>query len=281
MILLSSLSGVAITAVKIDGIEHEFSTIQGVKEDVINILLNLKNIRFKMLDDASQKITIKAKGAKKITAKDISAPSQVEIVNKDAHIATLTNKDSKLNMELTVETGLGYVPKEVSVKEKVEVGVMVLDAFFTPIKRVSYDVENMRVGGRTDFNRLRISLQTDGTISPREAFEKAIIIMIKQLNAIVGFKETEIIEQEEEEPKLEEKEVSEKDDSEEDTSKIKIDDLNISSRTLSALQSASIRTVGGLSKKKAEDLLQVEGLGDKALQEIKRALGNLGITLKE
>lgn len=280
-ILLSSLPGAAITTAKIEGVEHEFSAIDGIKEDVINILLNLKNIRFKMHDDGIQTITLKIKGAKKVTAKDLILPSQVEVVNKDVHIATLTNKDSKLNIELTVEVGLGYVPKEVSVTDKVEVGTMVLDAVFTPIRRISYDVENMRVGGRTDFNRLRISIQTDGSIAPREALEESITIMIKQLKAIVGFKEEEeIVPELPTEAPAQEIDESEQEDLT-DTSKIKVDDLSLSSRTLSALQTASIRTIGGLAKKSTEDLLALEGLGEKALQEIKRALGNLGITLKE
>src|SRR3989339_285237 len=188
-VLLSSLPGVSATAAKIEGVSHEFSTIAGLKEDIILVLLNLKQIRFKMSGDELQTIVLSAKGPKKILAKDFSTPSQVEILNKDLEIANLTSKDAKLKIELTVERGLGYVPKEVLQKEKVEIGTLVLDAIFTPIRRVNYEVENMRVGERTDYNRLRFVIETDGSITPSEALSEAIKTTIKQLQAIVGFKE--------------------------------------------------------------------------------------------
>lgn len=273
-ILLSSLPGAAITTVKIDGVDHEFSTIHGVKEDVINILLNLKGIRLKIHADGPQMLTLKASGQKKVTAKDIKAPSQVEIINKDWPIATLVAKDSKFTVELTAERGIGYVPREVSVKDKVEVGTLAIDAIFTPIRRVSYNVENMRVGDRTDFNRLRISIQTDGTITPREALERSVNIMIKQLHAISGFEEETVSEvKEEAEGEVAAKAVA--------PEKIKIDDINLSSRIIGALRDVGIKTVGGLTKKKESALLEMPGLGNKAIEEIKEALGNLGLKLKE
>ncbi|MBI5045808.1 MAG: DNA-directed RNA polymerase subunit alpha [Candidatus Niyogibacteria bacterium] len=274
-ILLSSLPGAAITTVKIEGVDHEFSTIHGVKEDVINILLNLKGIRLKIHADGPQMLTLKVNGQKKITAKDIKTPSQVEIINKDWPIATLIAKDGKLNVELTAERGIGYVPREVGVKDKVEVGILAIDAIFTPVRRASYDVENMRIGGRTDFNRLRISIQTDGTISPREALERSVDIMIKQLHAISGFEE-EVSAEKEKEAVL--GETAEKATAPE---KIKIDDINLSSRIISALRDVGIKTVGGLTKKKEEALLAMPGLGNKAIEEIKEALTNLGLKLKE
>jgi DNA-directed RNA polymerase subunit alpha len=280
-ILLSSLPGAAITAVKIDGVDHEFSTIPGVKEDVINILLNLKNVRIKMHTDEPQTLKLSVKGAKKVTAEDIEAPSQVEIVTKDAPIATITSKDGKLNIEITVERGIGYVPREVAVKDKVEVGTLVLDAIFTPVRRVSYDVDNMRVGGRIDFNRLRVSLQTDGTIAPRAAFDLTLEIMIKQLAAIAGLSDVEKLVAREV-PEIAEKTVAES--TEEDGTqpeKMKIDDLQISARVISALQDAGIKTIGGLIRKKAENLSEIEGIGAKAIVEIKDALDNLGLALKE
>ena len=275
-ILLSSLPGAAISLVKINGVEHEFSTIEGVKEDVINILLNLKSIRLKIHADEPQILTLKAEKQKKLTAKDIKTPSQVEIINKDAPIATLTSKNSKFNVEMVAIKGVGYVPREMSVKDKVEIGTIVLDAIFTPIRRVNYEVENMRVGDRTDFNRLRISLQTDGTISPKEAFESAINIMIKQLKAISGWKESEI-EEGKEISQLKNAVPSEKEAPE----KVKIEDLNLSPRISGALKEAGIKTIGGLIKKKEENLLKIEGLGKKALEEIKKSLGNLRLSLKE
>src|SRR3989304_2241100 len=142
-VILSSLPGNAITVVKIDGVNHEFSTISGIKEDVIMILLNLKHVRFKMHSDEPQKATISVSGVKNVTASDIKTSSQLEVLNKDVHIATLTDKNVKLNMELTIERGLGYVPREVLRKDKLEVGTIVLDAAFTPVRRVNYEVENM------------------------------------------------------------------------------------------------------------------------------------------
>jgi len=280
--ILSSLPGSAITTVRIEGAPHEFSVLPGVKEDVIMILLNLRQVKFKMLTDEPQKATISISGAKNVTALDIKTSSQLEVVSKDVHIATLTDKSSKLEVELTIEKGLGYIPREVLRKDKVEVGTIVLDAAFTPIRRVNYEVENMRVGDRTDYNRLRFIIEADGTISPREALEKSIAILIKQLKSIVGFEEEHSTEEIlKEMPVKEEKEQDVSDVTEEDYLKTRIEDLNLSARTSKSLSEASIRTVGGLARKKEEDLLAIDNLGKKGVQEIRRALGNLGLTLKE
>src|SRR5680860_901808 len=166
-IILSSLVGAAITSLKIDGVDHEFSVIDGVKEDVVTILLNLKQIRFRLLTDEPQIVKLSVGGPKKVTAGDIEVSGQVEILNKDLYIAEITNKNS-LSIEMTVEKGLGFVPKDIHQKEKNEVGVITLDAIFTPIRRVAYEVENMRVGDKTNHNRLRMTIETDGTITPRE-----------------------------------------------------------------------------------------------------------------
>lgn len=283
-IILSSLPGAAITSVKIGNVSHEFSTLAGVKEDVITMILNLKKVRIKMLTDEPQTLTLKAKGLKDVTARDIEAPGQIEILNPDLHIATITDKNTELATEITVERGLGYVSKEVLQKERVNIGTITLDAIFSPIRRVNYEVENMRVGNRTDFNRLRISIETDGTITPKEALERSITIMIGQLKAIVGFKE-------EEAPKESEKNEDEKSEETEGTGKAKremdaeflktrIEALNLTQRTFNALSNANIRTVGGLARKKEEDILDIDGLGNKGVQEIKKALSNFGITLK-
>lgn len=285
-ILLSSLPGAGVTKVKIEGVAHEFSTLPGVKEDVIAILLNLKKLRFKTDVPDPQPIKLKAKGAKTVTAKDLSLPGQVEIANPGQVIATLTDKNAALEMELTIEKGLGYVTKDVFQKEKAQVGEIVLDAIFTPIRRVNYEVENMRVGDRTDFNRLRITIQTDGTITAREAIEEAIITMINQLKAIVGFKEEE--EEEVEEPQESKGEFapdeSQKEDESvevEDKNKIRIEDLGLSERITKVLTEASIRTVGGLVRRSGADILALEGVGNKALAEIRRAVGKLGLTIKD
>ena len=178
---------------------------------------------------------------------------------------------------MRVERGLGYVPKEVLQKERVEIGAIALDASFTPIRRVNYEVENMRVGDRTDFNRLRVFVETDGTISPREALEASIQIMIKQLKAIVGFEEPE----EPEEAELDKmKESEESKEMDVEFLKTRIESVDLSSRTVKALSNANIRTIGGLARKKEKDLLEIEGLGAKGIQEIKKVLSNFGITLK-
>lgn len=277
-IILSSLPGAAITSVKIGGVSHEFSTIQGVKEDVITILLNLKKVRFKMLTDEPQTVTLSVKGAKTVTAADIKVPGQVEVLSEDAHIATITDKGTTLDIEMRIEKGLGYIPKDVHQKDKVDIGTIAVDAIFTPIRRVNYEVENMRVGDRTDHNRLKVSIETDGTLTPREALEKSIEIMISQLKAIVGFKEEKFSLGEGEEGVQSETKGAE---GEEEVSKMKVESLDLSTRTANALAAANIRTVGGLARKKEEDLLELEGLGEKGIQEIRRALGNLGLVLKE
>ena len=286
-IILSSIPGAGITSVKIEGVPHEFSKINGIKEDVITILLNLKKVRFKMNTDELQTAKISAGGITNIAAKDIEVPSQLEVMNKKEHIATLTSKESKLNIEFTVEKGLGYVSREELKKDKVGIGTIVLDAVFTPIKKVNYEVENMRVGDRTDYNRLRISVETDGSITPAEAVEKSIETMIHHLKAIIGFQEKEEVriesalgkkkEKEEEEEGEERKEIEGGD---KEVLKTRVQDLELSARTLNALETAGIRTLGGLAKKKESDLMEIEGAGKKVVQEIKRALGNYGLILK-
>lgn len=271
-IILSSIPGAAITSVKIDGVQHEFSTIPGVREDVIAIILNLKKVRIKISDNAEHKITISQKGVKTVTAGDIEVPGQIEILNPGQHICEMTDKNAKLEIEFTVDTGLGYVPKEVLQKERADIGSIVLDAIFTPIRRAHYEVENMRVGDKTNFNRLRISIETDGTLTPREALERSISIMIQQLKAIVGFKE--------EEPALE-SEPTPSMDSQEDIMKTRVEELELSTRTANALTSASIRTVGGLVRKTPVDLLSIEGVGEKAVDEIKAALKRIGLGLRK
>jgi len=167
---------------KITGIQHEFSTIPGVLEDVIEIILNLKQLRFKLFTSESQKARLKVKGEKEVKASDFELPSQVEIVNKTAHIATLTAKSAELEMEIQIEKGLGYQPRESRENEKLEIGEISLDSIFTPVKRVSYQVENMRVGKRTDFDRLNLEVETDGQLSPEEAFSQASEILVKHFS---------------------------------------------------------------------------------------------------
>ena len=273
-IILSSLPGAAVTSVKITGIQHEFSVMPNIKEDVITILLNLKRVRLNIVSNEPQTLTLKVKGIKEVKASDIKTPGGVEILNPDLLIATLTGKNADLDIEITAEKGLGFVSKEVLQKNRVDIGQITLDAIFTPIRRVSYEVENMRVGDRTDFNRLKIFIETDGTITAKEALEKSIEIMINQLKAIVGFKEEEVVAQ------VAIKEESPKQQIDDDSLKTRIETLNLSARTQNALSNANIRTVGGLARKKEKDILEIEGLGQKGLTEIKEVLETFGITLK-
>ncbi len=273
-IILSSLPGVAITSIKISGVDHEFSSVAGVKEDVISLILNLKKVRIKMLTDEPQTIELKVKGVKEVTAGDIEVPGQVEVLNPDLYIASLGSKSAELSIEMRIEKGLGYVPKEILQKDRTEIGHIALDAIFSPIRRVNYEVENMRVGDRTDFNKLKLFIETDGTITPNQALEESILIMIGQLKAIVGFKEPEV------EVKEAKEEVEDSKESDAEFLKTRIETLDLSARTINALSNGNIRTVGGLARKKEADLDDIEGLGAKGIQEIKKVLSNYGITLK-
>jgi len=270
-IILSSLPGAAVTSVKIEGVAHEFATIEGVRESVMELLLNMKRVNFILHGDETQTIKLSVKGPKEITAADFQLPSQVEIKNPEQHIADLSGKVS-FEMEATVERGLGYVPREVLTKDKVDIGTIALDATFTPIRRVNYEVENMRVGDRTDFNRLRILIETNGAVAPREALERSIEIMIHQLKAVVGF-------QEETMPSASDMDASDASESKEG-SKTKVEELGLSARVTSALTDAGIRSASGLARKTASALKELDGIGEKAITEIEYALKEVGLALK-
>jgi DNA-directed RNA polymerase subunit alpha len=270
-IILSSLPGAAVTSVKIEGVPHEFATIEGIRETVIELLLNLKRVHFVLHGDEPQTIKLKIKGPKTVTALDFEMPSQVEIKNSEQHIAEISGKN-ELELEATIERGLGYVPREVLTKEKVDIGVIALDATFTPIRRVNYEVENMRVGDRTDFNRLRILIETNGTIMPRQALENAIETMIHQLKAVIGFQEEPVL--------VSNATRDEASGGTADGTKTKVADLGLSARIVSALEDAGIKSAAGLARKTASALKELDGIGDKAITEINEALGNIGLALK-
>ncbi len=278
-IILSSLPGAAITQVKIDGVEHEFSAIDGVKEDVIVMLLNLRRIRMALHGDEPITISLKKSGLGVVTAGDIQTPSQVEILNPEQVICEITNKSTKLDMEMRIEMGLGYVPREVHMKDKMEIGAIAMDAVFTPIRRANYEVENMRVGDRTDYNRLRITLETDGTYTAREALEKSIEIMVHQLKAIIGFQEEHTHAQSA--PEAMKVEEMKKEEPNQEILKTRIETLDLTSRTLQALEAASIRTVGGLVRKKKDDILALDGIGPKGLEEIVEMLSKSNLHLEQ
>lgn len=281
-VLLSSLKGAALTSVKISGVGHEFSTIEGVKEDMVDLILNMKQVRFRLHEEGPFSVTLSVSGEKEVRGKDFKAPSQVEVVTPDMHVATLTSKKSKLEIEGVVESGLGYVPVEARTKEKVEVGVIALDAAFSPVRHVRYEVENMRVGDRTDYNLVRFDIETDGSIGPREAFIRAAGILVEQFGALSeGFAEALTKLQERAGGGEEVVAEGESGPAEDAVLKVKLDELKFSSRTLNALREAGVKTVGGLSRKKESTLRGIDGLGDKGIQEVKKALGNFGITLKQ
>ena len=271
-VLLSALPGAAVTGVKIKGIQHEFSTINFVAEDVIEIILNLKQLRFKLYSETPVKIFLKARGEKEVKAEDIKITSEIEIINKDSHIAALTDKKAELDMEIEVNPGIGYQSADVVKKGKLEIGQIAVDAIFTPIRKVNFEVENMRVGERTDYNRLIIEIETDGSITPTEALEKASQILVSHFK-IAGACEKEV-----EAAKAIKKTKPAK--ATEEPAKIQIENLKISSRVKSAILSAGIKTAGGLARKKEEDLKEIKGLGDKGFKEIKKALIKLGLIEK-
>ncbi len=263
-VLLSSLEGAAITQVKIKGVNHEFSTIPNVAEDVVNILLNLKQLRFKMFSDEPQAITLSVKGEKEVKGSDFKVPTQVELINKDMKICTLTSKSAEVEMEILVEKGIGYEPIERRKGVKTGVGVIPLDAIYTPVRKVSFHVENMRVGDRTDYDKLNIEIETDGSITPQQAISLASGVLISHFNLITqSFESSAPIEKSDKEPK------------------IKVEDLKISSRTLSALSNGGIRTASSLSKKSEKNLLELAGIGKEGIKEIKRSLKKLGLELKK
>jgi len=278
-IILSSLPGTAITQVKIEGVQHEFSALDGIKEDMLTLVLNLKRVRMAMHSDEPITMSLKVTQPGIVTAAAIKAPSQIELLNPDQYIAEITAKATTLELEMLVERGLGYVPREMHQKEKVDIGIVALDAVFTPIRRVNYEVENMRVGDQTDYNRLRVFIETDGSLSPRQALERSIEIMIHQLKSIIGFQEKS----EETAPNEVTAASAPASESKEhiDVLKTRIETLDLSTRTAHALEEANIRTVGGLVRKKKDDILAIDGMGPKALVEIEEVLNLIGLILKE
>lgn len=289
-IILSSLPGVSITSVKIKGADHEFATLAGVKEDVLSILLNLKKVRFSLVGEEEATITLKVKGEKQVSAADFDVVGGIQVMNPEQHIAEITAKTGELDIELNLAKGIGFVSKEDFSKVPLEIGHILVDAIFSPIRKVNYEVVDMRVGDRTDYNLLRINLETDGSISAKEALESAMTIMINQFRAILDLKEMEnekryhtslqegmqegaddvdfLIEDIDEGEKVE-------------LLKTRVDTLDLSARTERALGEASIRTLGGIVQKTEEDLLAIDGFGAKSLEEIKEVLNTFKLSLKE
>lgn len=271
-ILLSSLPGAAATSVKIDGVQHEFSTVPGVKEDVTELILNIKKLALKLHSDSPKTVFIEAKGACEVTAADITADADVEIFNPDLHIATL-NEDARLYMEITIAKGRGYISAEKN-KQMLQppVGVIPVDSIFTPVNKVNYTVENTRVGSNTDREKLTVEVTTNGTTKPDEAVSLAAKIMNDLLMLFVDLSEeaknTEIVKEKEESKK-------------EKVLEMTIEDLDLSVRSYNCLKRAGINTVEDLANKTEEEMMKVRNLGRKSLDEVKYKLHALGLALKE
>jgi len=269
-IMLSSLPGAAVTSVKIDGVLHEFSTIPGVKEDVAEIIINLKGLSIRMHGNEPKTVRIEAKGEGVITAGDIIADADVEILGPDTHIATL-DTDAVLNMELTIAKGRGYVPAENNKTPGMPIGVLPIDSIFTPVTKVSYHVENTRVGQVTDYDKLVIEVFTDGSIVPDEAISLAAKIMNEHLNLFITLtdhvNDVEIMVQKEEDKK-------------EKVLEMTIEELDLSVRSYNCLKRAGINTVDELAQKSEEDMMKVRNLGRKSLEEVQKKLEELGLGLR-
>lgn len=269
-ILLSSLPGVAVTSVKIDGVLHEFSTVPGVKEDITEIILNLKNLSAKIYSDETKLVRIEAQGPGKVTAGDIIADADVEILNADLHIATL-EEGSKLVMEIALSKGRGYVPAENNKTDTMPIGVIPVDSIYTPVKKVSYFVENTRVGQVTDYDKLTLEVWTDGSIKPDEATSIGAKIMNEHLNLFITLTEhidnVEIM-------------VEKEEDKKEKVLEMTIEELELSVRSYNCLKRAGINTVEELTEKSEEDMMKVRNLGKKSLEEVQQKLAELGLGLR-
>lgn len=275
-VLLSSISGAAVTAFKIEGVTHEFTSVPGIKEDVVDIMLNLKGVRFRVYGEETQHLRIVKQGAGPITAKDIETNADVEIVNPDHVIATIDDDKAKFVMDLTVEIGRGYRTIEEGTAKKAS-DTIALDAVFSPVLRVRYKVENTRVGQATDLDRLLITIDTDGSITPRDAFEEAAAILINQYTALAG--KTRVAATEHQVPgsdHLGDGDGTSDMIGEESTAlNTSIDDLNLSARTTNALINNDIHTIRDLFALNDAELRDLKGFGSKALDEVKEKLAEL------
>jgi DNA-directed RNA polymerase subunit alpha len=274
-ILLSSLQGAAITAIRIDGVLHEFSTIPGVRDDVTNIILNLKSLCLKMYTDEPKTIRLDVDGAKEVTAADITVDSDIEILNPELHIATL-NDDGSLHMEMTVERGRGYVSADKNKRVDHVIGVIPIDSIFSPILRVNYSVADTRVGNVTDYDKLTLEVWTDGSIRPEEALSKAAGILIMHLKLFQNMAGVTEEDEGETETFLEPQE--------NDTAKVlelTIEDLDLSVRSYNCLKRANINTVADLTEKTEDEMIKVRNLGRKSLEEVKKKLQELNLSLSQ
>ncbi|WP_096186236.1 DNA-directed RNA polymerase subunit alpha [Evansella halocellulosilytica] len=269
-ILLSSLPGSAVTSVQFDGVLHEFSTIEGVVEDVTTIILNLKKLALKIYSDEEKTLEIDAQGEGVVTAADFMHDSDVEVLNPDLHIATLS-KGAQFNMKVTSSRGRGYSPAEMNNNDDMPIGVIPVDSIYTPVSRVNYQVENTRVGQITNFDKLTLDVWTDGSIRPEEAVSLGAKILTEHLNIFVGLTDqaqnAEIM-------------VEKEEDQKEKVLEMTIEELDLSVRSYNCLKRAGINTVQELTQKSEEDMMKVRNLGRKSLEEVQEKLGELGLGLR-
>jgi DNA-directed RNA polymerase subunit alpha len=270
-VLLSSLPGAAVTSIKIDGVLHEFSTIPGVKEDVTEIVLNLKSLSVKLDGDEPRLVRIEAEGEGEIKAGDIIHGPDVEILNPDLHIATLS-ADARLYMEITLEKGRGYVPAEKNKEQGQPIGIIPMDSIFTPVVKANFKVENTRVGQVTDYDKLTLEVWTDGSIAPDEAVSLGAKILNEHLNLFVTLtdqvRDVEIM-------------VEKEEDKKEKVLEMTIEELDLSVRSYNCLKRAGINTVEELTQKTEEDMMKVRNLGKKSLEEVQSKLAELNLSLKK
>ncbi|KYD20695.1 DNA-directed RNA polymerase subunit alpha [Caldibacillus debilis] len=270
-ILLSSLPGAAVTSIQIDGVLHEFSTIEGVVEDVTTIILNLKKLALKIYSDEEKILEIDAKGEGEVTAADITHDSDVEILNPDLHIAQLA-PNGRLHMRMTAKRGRGYVVSDQNKRDDQPIGVIPIDSIYTPVSRVAYQVENTRVGQSTNYDKLTMEVWTDGSIGPKEAIALGAKILTEHLNIFVGLTD---------EAQHAEIMVEKEEDQKEKVLEMAIEELDLSVRSYNCLKRAGINTVQELTNKTEEDMMKVRNLGRKSLEEVKSKLAELGLSLRK
>ena len=270
-ILLSSLPGAAVTSIQIDGVLHEFSTIEGVVEDVTSIILNIKKLALKIYSDEEKTLEIDVQGEGVVTAADITHDSDVEILNPDLHIATL-GKNANFRMRLNAKRGRGYTPADQNKREDLPIGVIPIDSIFTPVSRVNYQVENTRVGQMTNYDKLSLDVWTDGSIGPKEAISLGAKILTEHLNIFVGLTD---------EAQNAEIMVEKEEDQKEKVLEMTIEELDLSVRSYNCLKRAGINTVQELANKTEEDMMKVRNLGRKSLEEVKAKLEDLGLGLRK
>ncbi|WP_026684516.1 DNA-directed RNA polymerase subunit alpha, partial [Heyndrickxia coagulans] len=270
-ILLSSLPGAAVTSIQIDGVMHEFSTVEGVVEDVTSIILNLKKLALKIYSDEEKTLEIDVQGEGAVTAADITHDSDVEILNPDLYIATVA-ENGHLRMRMTANQGRGYVPADQNKREDHPIGVIPIDSIYTPVQRVNYQVENTRVGQISNYDKLSLDVTTDGSIGPKEAIALGAKILTEHLNIFVGLTD---------EAQNAEIMVEKEEDQKEKVLEMTIEELDLSVRSYNCLKRAGINTVQELANKTEEDMMKVRNLGRKSLEEVKAKLEDLGLGLRK